>query len=907
MTSEEASVEAVVIGESRPDSGVRDAPPGRNPMWSKAPLVLRRFPAILLAVVASALILAVSSAAGPLFLSSAGSASLEDGLARTNPFAAGLSVVVHGPIEQGALAERTRLLSERTGEVRGLAAPVVTVIGSVGVMQPVPEQPVPGIGVPTPSGEQVRIVSRTGALDHVEPLRSVPGEGVWVSSTTAGVLNLEPGDDVALFVREQSISARVVGVYRTLQFGANLPVEQAEFWNPLSTFIGNIQSSDSLPPPFVLGSEETMVEMMEELHDSGQFRWDVPLRRNRMSLGEGRSVSAGILGIQADLDDQTLGENFPFATTSSSLPGIVATSEESVASVRGPVLTISFAGRLVALAVVGAVGTFALARRRTEFVLLAARGVGRFAIGVRAGVEALIPIGLGTMAGVAVAMFLIRRLGPSDLVDGASVTSAYGTAGATALFGVALLGAVSAAALRESDVAGSRLRESAQRVPWVGLALGLAGASLYEILTRGEEGTTERVDVLLLLFPLLFIASGAGLATRWMVRLLPKLRALRSQHAPALFLASRRLAAASRTALVLVTACAVALGIFLYAGVLVASLRATSEVKAWVFTGSDVAVVLPANPALPERLPFPATQVTRVTSARIRPGGSAVEIIAVDPVTFPGATFWDPSFSDAPLGEVLGKLRPEDQLPVVVAGVQRPVEGLDVEGFRIPARRVGTVRAFPGMQGEGPVLVTSRDALIDALERAGGTLSRFDRTEELWARGEAERVLRGLRRAGVPVQRQLTAEEVRSTPSFLSLSWTYDLLQALGVLSGILALVGIVLYLQTRQRSREVAYAIARRMGLTRRSHRRSIALELGGMMVAAFLIAAVLSVAAAVLVNPRLDPLAGVPPAPVLRLPIGLVLLSLGALLGAAWLGAWRAQRRADHARVAEVMRLGG
>jgi putative ABC transport system permease protein len=211
------------------------------------------------------------------------------------------------------------------------------------------------------------------------------------------------------------------------------------------------------------------------------------------------------------------------------------------------------------------------------------------------------------------------------------------------------------------------------------------------------------------------------------------------------------------------------------------------------------------------------------------------------------------------------------------------------------------------MQGEGPVLITSRDALLRALEQAGGTLSRFDRVEELWARGDAGRVLTEMRRAGVPVQRQVTAEEVRATPAFLSLSWTYDLLQSLGVLSGVLALVGIVLYLQTRQRSREVAYAIARRMGLSRRSHRLSIALELGVMMVVAFLIAAVLAVAAAVLVNPRLDPLSGVPPAPVLRLPVGLVLLSLGALFSAAWLGAWRAQRGADRARVAEVMRLGG
>ena len=902
MKSEERSVEAVVIGEPRHDADSRDGELGGNPMWSKAPLVLRRFPAILVAIVASAIILAITSAAGPLFVSSAGSAALGDGLARTTPFSAGLGVVMYGPVQRDALTRRTRLLEDRAREGRGLGKPVATVMGSVGVM--VPERRAPGTEDLLP---QVRLVSRTGALDHVEHLRSVPGDGVWVSSTTASVLDLEPGDVVSILVREESIETQIVGVYRTLQFDPNLPQEQGEFWSPLSNFIGNLQS-ESLPPPFVLGSEETIVELMERLHDTGQYRWDVPLIRGRMGLEEGRTVASGISRIQADLDEgQGLGGMFPFSTTSSSFPGIVATSEESVAAVRGPVFTISLAGRLVALAVVGAVGTFALARRRTEFALLAARGVGRLTLGARAGLEALLPIALGTMAGVAVAVLLVRRLGPSDLIDGAAVTAAYGTAGVTALLGASLLAGVTAATLRESDAAGSRFRESVQRTPWIGLAIGLAAASLYEIITRGDEGTTERVDVLLLLFPLLFIASGAGLATRWLTRLLPRLRTVRAEGTPAVFLASRRLAAAPRTALVLVTACAVALGIFLYAGVLVTSLRATSEAKALVFTGSDVSVTLPANPTLPGGLSFPSTRVARVASARIRPSGSAVEIITIDPATFPSAAFWDPSFSDRPLIEVIRPLRPGEELPVVVAGRPRAVEGLDLEGFRIPVRRVGAVDAFPGMQGAGPVLVTSREALVNSLELAGGTLSRFDRVEELWARGEPGRVLREMRRAGVPIQGQITAEEVRSAPAFVSLSWTYDLLQALGVLSGILALVGIVLYLQTRQRSREVAYAIARRMGLTRRSHRRSIALELGGMLVLAFVIAAVLSVAAAILVNPRLDPLGTVPPAPVLRLPLVLVFISLGALLGAAWIGAWRAGQRADRARVAEVMRLGG
>ena len=43
------------------------------------------------------------------------------------------------------------------------------------------------------------------------------------------------------------------------------------------------------------------------------------------------------------------------------------------------------------------------------------------------------------------------------------------------------------------------------------------------------------------------------------------------------------------------------------------------------------------------------------------------------------------------------------------------------------------------------------------------------------------------------------------------------------------------MYLEARQRSREVSYALARRMGLARRAHRRSIALELGAILLVSF------------------------------------------------------------------------
>src|SRR6266545_6227458 len=48
-----------------------------NPLWTKAPFLLRRFPEVLVAVLGAVLVLAMASAASPLFLSSAGNASLE--------------------------------------------------------------------------------------------------------------------------------------------------------------------------------------------------------------------------------------------------------------------------------------------------------------------------------------------------------------------------------------------------------------------------------------------------------------------------------------------------------------------------------------------------------------------------------------------------------------------------------------------------------------------------------------------------------------------------------------------------------------------------------------------------------------------------------------------------------------
>jgi hypothetical protein len=57
----------------------------RNPLWRRAPFVLSRFPGIAVALVGGAALLAVASAAGPLFVASAGSAALEQELEAVTP------------------------------------------------------------------------------------------------------------------------------------------------------------------------------------------------------------------------------------------------------------------------------------------------------------------------------------------------------------------------------------------------------------------------------------------------------------------------------------------------------------------------------------------------------------------------------------------------------------------------------------------------------------------------------------------------------------------------------------------------------------------------------------------------------------------------------------------------------
>ena len=90
------------------------------------------------------------------------------------------------------------------------------------------------------------------------------------------------------------------------------------------------------------------------------------------------------------------------------------------------------------------------------------------------------------------------------------------------------------------------------------------------------------------------------------------------------------------------------------------------------------------------------------------------------------------------------------------------------------------------------------------------------------------------------------------------------LMTMIGYLAGTLTTISFVpqLFKTWQCRSaREISYALSRRMGLTRRAHAVSVTLELGGMLLIAWLLGVFLAGVAARILYLKLDPLPDFPP----------------------------------------------
>ena len=911
--------------------------PLRSPLWRKAPIALLWHRSALAAVVASGLLAALAASSAPFVTTASASAELKSNLAQLSPLATGLEVQWAGMVTR-PLPALERSDDARAAALGALArrlhldAPVVTLESA---------QP---FQVNTGGGERIILMARSRVLSHVKLLEQVPGPGVWISDLTAHDAAVRPGgrlrfDWFGADEREHPISLRVKGVYRALDHG-----DPGPYW---ANFLPEILPQGADPPPparYVFMGHDDLLRLAHGLESVRVQRFQGRVYRNAtglpvvgtgetavdphgLTLAKARGLAARFDALRRTLPASSLGRllqcNGPGlyrgtgqppqspCSVSSSLSSAVAVADRAAAEISPGVSLLAAAGTAIALAVAGAAGVFLARRRSSETALLFARGEHPLAYTARTALELVLPVFAGAAAGFGIASAVTGAFAPSGSIDANTVSAAVARAGIAAAAALALAaGAAGMLFMRQFDSGRGRLG----RLRWIPWELPLLGVALWLLasvlsgggLARGAAGAAAHPTVAVFVFPLLLVAAAAGLLMRV---LRPALRRRRSREAElptAAFLALRRLAAARGVLTALVVVSAVAFGAYFYAQALAGSLGRSVSEKAYVSYGGDVNALSSGQP-LPRHFPYPLTTVTYGNQAATlgSADGTAADVLAVDPATLPAVIRWYGDWGADPRRK-LAALDGDGPLhAVVTTDVPARTGAIWLEGTRVPVTVVARVRSFPGMSPGVPLLVVSQRALDAAARRLRvydplGAAQTF-----LWAKGPPQAVSRALARPSTGAYFLSTVDSFRKDPDVVLAGRTFSYMRLIAAAAGLLVCIGLLLYLQARQRSQAVASALAARMGLRRRDEVLSLTLELLAVALVAAVVGGAVALAAASPIVPHLDPLPDDPPGPVLLVPwlaVGLATLALAVLVPAAGALTSHIARRTD---MSETLRV--
>ncbi|HEY6747653.1 MAG TPA: hypothetical protein VI357_18275 [Mycobacteriales bacterium] len=873
------------------------------PPWRRAPFLPFGQPAVLLAVLAAAAILACAAASAPLFLSSASSAALQRLVGEQCPAAGTAAVKEHARGIDLPELDR-RVAPAMTGA--GLAPPALSALSNAITSVGAPE-PITNMGAPAP----FRVVYRAGALDHVTPLPGVAGgRGVWLSGDTGTRLAPRPGVTVrpGATIRVGGKPVRLAGYYRDF-YAAPLP----SYWCSYGYLVLPLGVTDG-PPPLVLATDpQTFTHLAGG--DEVDYDWVSPVDPAGLTATRGHDVADRQRAAYAAAG---LPEVRDFGRTNGGSGQLPALTDRAVLirdGLRGPVLPIALGGTLLALLLVGAAGSYWADRRFAEVRLLSARGVGPGALAGKAVLELVLPAVAGTVLGALLARWLVGLLGPSPDLDPGAYGQAAAVAGGGLVAGLALLGLVAGIRARNATERpiGSR-RSRLVLVPWELALLGGAAAT-YAALRGGRSVTVvqniAQVNLLVVLFPLLFILGGSVLAVRLLTLLLPVLSGRAGRLPAAWYLAARRLTAARVAAVVLLAAAATPIAISVYAAGLTSGSEQTLEAKARLFTGADVAVAVNDHLTRNAATDRMGTIVTRYNYGKLD-ANTPVAVLAVDPDTLLRTAYWREEFAGRSFAALLATLTgpaPDGRVPAIVvdprgelgptADIQLST-GLGVSEAQVArVAEVATATLFPGRRLPYPMVIVARSELGAVDPHAGST-------DEIWTNGPA-----GVAQTEVAAQDKLiftTVDQalIFSKADYLGITWTFGYLTALAGLVGLVSVGALLLYVETRQRSRTASYALGRRMGLSRATHLRSLLAELGLLLGVAYAVGVGLGRVGLGLVHGLLDVDPARPPTPLLILPTRVLLGALVATVVVAVLTALYAQRVADRAHPSDVLRLG-
>lgn len=901
---------------ARGRKGDRDSLGGADPLWSKAPLLLLRFPGLFVSIAVGALLLALAASAYPLFISASASelvkARIDD--PSYTRWAVGMmyrngALPLPGPGRFGKVEPRADELFDRLVATSPyLGEPVESSLGKV--------VPVSVLG--QSEERDTRLFAGDEAISHVEILEGSPGDGALVPDLVADALEISPGERIVVGSDDDgTVTLTVDGIYRSLYRGG-----ASGYWRPWNDELVLYCSNCAPPPQAVIVPMDRFVGAARAIGlDHAGYAWQAPVRRE-LTLQEAEEAARIAFDISDEIDAASLLDrcfisffcnlrNGP--VWGSSIDDVVNDVHGRLVAIEGPARLLRIAGMLVAFVVVAGAGAFAMAARRVESNLLFARGARPRAVGGRAALEAILPCAVGAAVGLGLSFALVRGVGPSGTLAGRASNEALRAAGVAWLASVVAIATVSTVSfLRQSEHHRSRLRLLGL-LPWELVLIAVSLLILQRLRSGGAVVVdpalgTEAPSLLLFAFPIAFLAGSVALVARGIVLSLRWARGSSAGWGTPAYLAVHRLAARPRLTLLLIAAAGLCLGLFVQAQTVARSMVVTVDAKAGVYVGSDVQARIDSVNDTPERFPLPLSRVVRRIQAGELRTAVPFDLLAIDPETFASTAFWDPAFASEPLEALLDRVAApfEGTLPVVMASAPNAFpDSITIDRQRVPIEIVGRANAFPGMTSLRPLVVVDERRLLEAFEGLPNPLAGADASDELWIRGDPAAARAALSELSFVPDLILTTDEVKDIPYIAAVIDTFLVMNGLGLLAALLVVAAMLMYLQTRQRSEIVSYGLSLRMGMRSSRHLLAIATEVGAMLVVAYVAGGVLALVAARLTIPLLDPIEAIPPEPIGVVPVVLVAIAAPVLLLVAFAGGWLTERRARAADLGQVMRL--
>ncbi|MEO8888032.1 MAG: hypothetical protein ABI301_01570, partial [Jatrophihabitantaceae bacterium] len=491
----------------------------------------------------------------------------------------------------------------------------------------------------------------------------------------------------------------------------------------------------------------------------------------------------------------------------------------------------------------------------------------------------------------------------SSLEPGAP-TSALALAAVAAAGGLVAIAALGAHAL-PGDESTRRERRRLRRVPWE-LALLAASALTYRSVRHDGAvrivKATVQINPLVLTFPLLALTGAVLLLTRAGASGLHRVGAAAGRLLPVAYLAVRRLTGTPAVAIGTLIGVAVPIGVLVYSAALSGSTRNDLQRKYETNVGAPYAFGTLAAPGSTPNLDGAGTVVSMIQTGAFIDDGEEVRVLGLDPDTFTRY-----AFEGAQLRGLLARLSPSgptvDAL-LVNAPAHTTVTRVKIlttnQSATIPIRVVGTRASFPGERNPyAPLLVVNRAALPRNLP------PYTDRAEEVWTSATSlTSALAALRRDGVEPNYEITPQSFLDNTGLRPVTWIFGYLRALAYLTALVAVPALAFAFTARTRRRALSYYLSRRMGLSRAGHRRSIAVELGGLLLLSWTTGVALAAGSVALVYRLTDAYPGFPPPPAYPVPTATIIASAIAAATVGVVGTYLLQHQLDRIQPSQLLR---